>query len=270
MKGITSVLMVTICVASVYAHAKPHSPEAAGSAPSADSVPPPPPQPVEKRKLMVLTPEQIAPGRLLPPPPKDGSEAQAVDLEAWREVVQDRTPERFAQAKWDNEHEDISAFYSVLGPKFDLSKLPATSKLIAEIDNDQAIAASAAKVYFHRRFPVASSPLLGDYHVYSCDDDVKAPVDRPYRSYPSGHSTMGYTFAVVLSGLVPNKSQEILARAEDFAYSRRICGDHYRSDTEASHALGSSLGIMFLSSPTLQSQIAAAKAELRAAGVATE
>ena len=118
---------------------------------------------VETRTLKVLTPQQIDPGRLLPPPPPDGSESQIVDLYDWRRVVEERTPERYKQAKWDNEHEDISAFAAVIGPKFDLTKLPATAKLIAKIDNDQHIAASDAKVYFHRRFPVASSPLLGDY-----------------------------------------------------------------------------------------------------------
>jgi acid phosphatase (class A) len=270
MKKIAAALIVVVSVGAAYARPKPLPQENSATAPKNYSALPPPPQMAEKRKLEVLTPEQIDPGRLLPPPPRDGSEEQIIDLEAWRQVVEDRTPERYAQARWDNDHEEISAFYSVLGPKFDLGKLPVTSKLIAEVDNDQAVAASAAKVYFHRRFPVASSPLLGDFHVYSCDDDVKAPEERPYRSYPSGHSTMGYTFAVVLSALVPNKSQEILARAEDFAYSRRVCGDHYRSDTEASHALGNALGIMFLNSPKLKLQIEAARKELLEAGVATE
>lgn len=270
MKGIVVALIVMMSVGAAYARPEPLPQQDSASAPKNYSVFPPPPQSTEKRKLEVLTPEQIDPSRLLPPPPKDGSEAQRIDLEAWRRVVEDRTPERYAQARWDNDHEDISAFYAVLGPGFDLSKLPVTAKLIAEVDNDQAVAASAAKVYFHQRFPVASSPLLGDYHVYSCDDDVKKPEERPYRSYPSGHATMGYTFAVVLSALVPNKSQEILARAEDFAYSRIVCGDHYRMDTEASHALGSALGMMFLNSPKLQEQIAAAKKELVQAGVATE
>ena len=266
MKGITLVLIVTMSVAAASAFPQQDS----TSAPANYSVWPPPPQSVEKRKLEVLTEEQIDPSRLLPPPPADGSNAQMMDLGAWRRVVEDRTPERYAQARWDNDHEDISAFYAVLGPKFDLSKLPVTAKFIAEVDNDQAIAASAAKVYFHRRFPVAAAPMIGDYHIYSCDADVKKPADRAYRSYPSGHSTMGYTFAIVLAALIPNKSQEILARAEDFAYSRIVCGDHYRMDTEASHALGSALGMMFLNSPKLQSQIEAAKAELRAAGVAAE
>jgi acid phosphatase (class A) len=270
MKGIPVVLVITMSVAVACAHTQPPSPSNDHAAAADSAAPTPPAQPVEKRHLMVLALEQIDPSRLLPPPPADGSVDQVIDLEAWRQVVENRTAERYAQARWDNEHEDISAFYSVLGPKFELSKLPATARLIAQVDNDQAVAASAAKVYFHRRFPVASSPLLGDYHVYSCDDDVKKPAERAYRSYPSGHSTMGYTLAAVLSALVPNKSQEILARAQDYAFSRRVCGDHYRSDTEASHALGSALAIMFLNSSKLQPLIDSAKAELRAAEVATE
>lgn len=270
MKGITVALIATLSVASAYAGPRAFAQEDSVSAPANYSVFPPPPQVADKRKLEVLTPEQIDASRLLPPPPKDGSVAQMIDLEAWRRVVEDRTPERYAQARWDNDHEDISAFYAVLGPRFDLSKLPATKKLIAEVDNDQHIAASAAKVYFHQRFPVASAPMIGDYHVYSCDSDVQKPADRAYRSYPSGHATMGYTFAIVLADLVPNKAQQILARARDFAFSRIVCGDHYRMDTEASHALGTALGEMFLNSPKLQPLIAESKAELRAAGVATE
>jgi acid phosphatase (class A) len=274
MKVITIVLFATTSVVAAWAQTQPLSRENAnpttpGTGNANLMAAAQAGQYAEKRKLKVLTAEQIDASHLLPPPPPDGSHAQIVDLNDWRQVVGERTPERYAQARWDNEHEDISAFAAVLGPKFNLSNLPATAKLIAEVDNDQAIAASDAKVYFHRRFPVASSPLLGDYHVYSCDDDVKKPADRPLRSYPSGHSTMGYTFAVVLAALVPNKAQEIFARAADYAYSRRVCGDHYRSDTEASHALGSALGIMFLASPKLQSEIEATAAELRAAGIAT-
>ncbi len=76
---------------------------------------------------------------------------------------------------------------------------------------------------------------------------------------------MGYSLAIVLSALMPEKSQVILARAADYAYSREICGDHYHSDVEASHALGSALGIMLLTHPTMQPLVEAAKAELRAA-----
>jgi acid phosphatase (class A) len=220
------------------------------------------------KTLKVLTPADIDPGRLLPPAPADGSESQRRELKEVERIVETRSKERYAQAKWDNEHEDPTAFASTLGPAFDLTKLPATAKLLALVMNDQAMAANAAKAYFHRRFPVAAAgDAVSSYKAWSCDDDVKKPADRPLRSYPSGHATMGYSVGIVLAGLMPDKSQVILARAADYAYSREICGDHYHADVEASHALGSAVGGMLLKSAALQSQIEAAKAELRAAGL---
>ncbi len=218
------------------------------------------------KKLKILTAAETDPGRLLPPPPMDGSASQKKELAEAEHLVATRTPERFAQAKWDNDHEDASAFYATLGSDFDIKKLPETAKLLALVLNDQSVVASASKVFFHRRFPVAAAgPAVVSYQDWSCDADVKKPADRPLRSYPSGHATMGYSLGIVLAELMPEKSQAILARAADFAYSREICGDHYHADVEASHALGNALGIMFLNNATLNPQIEASKAELRAA-----
>jgi acid phosphatase (class A) len=219
-----------------------------------------------QKKLQVLTAAETDPGRLLPPPAPDGSPSQQKELAEVQHLVKTRTPERFAQAKWDNEHENASAFYATLGPDFDIKKLPETAKLLELVLNDQSVIASASKVYFHRKAPVAAAvPAVVSYTEWSCDTDVKKPADRPLRSYPSGHATMGYSLGIVLSALMPEKSQAVLARAADYAYSREVCGDHYHSDVEASHALGNALGIMLLHNSTLKPQIEAAKAELRAA-----
>ncbi len=219
-----------------------------------------------KKQLKVLTPAETDPGRLLPPPPADGSPSQRKELAEEQKLVKTRTPERFAQAKWDNEHEDPTAFAAVIGPGFDLNKLPVTAKLLAVVMNDQSAIASASKEYFHRQFPVAAlGAAVENYHDWTCDAEVKKPSDRPLRSYPSGHGTMGYSLGVFLAGLMPDKSQAILARAADYAYSREVCGDHYHSDLEASHALGNALGILLLKNAALQPQIEASKAELRAA-----
>lgn len=219
-----------------------------------------------KKTLQVLTPAETDPGRLLPPPPASGSVSQSRELAEEHNLVKTRTPERFAQAKWDNEHEDVSAFAAVIGSGFDMGKLPVTAKLLAVVLNDQSVIASASKEYFHRQFPVAAlGAAVENYRDWTCDPDVKKPSGRPLRSYPSGHGTMGYTLGVFLSALIPDKSQAILARAADYAYSREICGDHYHSDLEASHALGNALGILLLKNATLKPQIEASKAELRAA-----
>jgi acid phosphatase (class A) len=218
------------------------------------------------RRLQVLTPQQTDPGRLLPPPPMDGSERQRRELAEVERLVKTRTPERFAQAAWDNEHEDPSAFASVMGAGFDLSNLPATAKLLHAVVNDQSVVASAAKEYFHRRSPVAvSAGGAASYREWTCDKNPRAPAERPLRSYPSAHATMGYSVGVVLAALIPDKAQAIMARAADYAFSREICGDHYQSDIEAAHALGTALGTMMLSNPALRPDIEAARTELLAA-----
>ena len=81
---------------------------------------------------------------------------------------------------------------------------------------------------------------------------------------------MGYSVGIVLAALMPDKAQAILSRAADYAYSREVCGDHYHSDVEASHALGNALGIMFLNSPMLKPMLDHARAELRAARLTAE
>ena len=75
---------------------------------------------------------------------------------------------------------------------------------------------------------------------------------------------------VVLAALIPEKSQAILSRAADYAYSREVCGDHYHSDVDASRALGTAVGTMLLNNAALRPQIDAAKTELRAAHVTAE
>jgi acid phosphatase (class A) len=78
---------------------------------------------------------------------------------------------------------------------------------------------------------------------------------------------MGYTFGVVLASLIPEKSQAILARSADYAYSREVCGDHYHSDVEAGHVLGTAIGTLSLHNKALKPEIEAARQELQHAGI---
>jgi len=216
--------------------------------------------------LIALTPSEIDPSRLLPPPPADGSPTQEREMIDVEHLLASRSPERFASAKWDAAHEDPSAFRTTLGAAFDLAKLPATARLLAIVVNDQALAASAAKEYFHRKFPVAAA-VPTNYTEWTCDAAPRKPDAIPPRSYPSGHTTLGYALGTVLANLVPEKAQAILARAQEYGYSREVCGDHYHSDVEAGHALGTAVGLRLLENAALKTEFEAARAELRAAGL---
>jgi membrane-associated phospholipid phosphatase len=49
-------------------------------------------------------------------------------------------------------------------------------------------------------------------------------------SYPSGHTTYGYTGALILAILVPERYQQMIARAADYGNDRIIVGAHYAMD----------------------------------------
>ena len=132
----------------------------------------------------------------------------------------------------------MELFFATLGPQFDLNKLPATAKLMAVVDNEQSVAANIVKRYFLRNRPWAIDPSL-----VACDYRPNAP---PLTSYPSGHATLSYSEGYILAQLMPEKAQPILARAQEYAYSRVVCGAHYPTDIEASHVLGVELAMMML------------------------
>ena len=49
-------------------------------------------------------------------------------------------------------------------------------------------------------------------------------------SYPSGHTTYGYTGAVLLAVLVPERYAEMIARGAEYGNDRVIMGSHYVMD----------------------------------------
>jgi hypothetical protein len=75
-----------------------------------------------------------------------------------------------------------SSFAGTIGPDFDLKKLFATARLLDEVQNDHSVAASAAKAFFHRKFPVAAEEAVVSYREWTCDPEGKKPADRPLRS----------------------------------------------------------------------------------------
>ena len=70
---------------------------------------------------------------------------------------------------------------------------------------------------------------------------------------------------VVLASLMPAKSQDILARASQYAERRLVCGVHYRSDIVAGQEYGTLLALRLMQNPAFKAQMEAARKELAAA-----
>jgi acid phosphatase (class A) len=234
--------------------------EGASAQTLAPATAPAPAKPV--KALKVLTLDQVDPARILPLPAADGSDAQLADLAEVQRLYRTRTPERLAQAQWDDTHENSLIFQSTLGPRFDLAKLPKTAELLALVENEQSVSANIAKRHFLRNRPWAIDPSLK-----ACDYKPNA---NPRTSYPSGHATLGYSVGYVLADLIPARSEAILARAHEYAYSRVICAAHYASDIEASHVLGTVVAMKLMANPRVAAMVEAARSELSAAGVGSD
>ncbi len=196
---------------------------------------------------------------LVPPPPAHGSVIEAQELAELHTIQKDRTEGRLEQAQWDQDHENWTLYAPMFSPAYDMDKLPATSKLLTQIQKANSAVANKAKTAFHRQRPWALDPTIKGCKIKASDD--------PYSAYPSGHTDVGYALGVVLAELMPDHAQAILDRASDYAYSRLVCGMHYRSDTVAAEALATAVTLSMLRNPDLAADLAAAKAELKAAGL---
>ncbi|MCJ2068930.1 phosphatase PAP2 family protein [Methylobacterium sp. J-030] len=56
-------------------------------------------------------------------------------------------------------------------------------------------------------------------------------------SYPSGHTTYGYTEALILAILVPERYQQMIARAAEYGNNRIVLGAHYAMDVLGGRAV---------------------------------
>lgn len=208
------------------------------------------------------TPIFISPGltgavAAITPPPALDSKKMSKDIAEIYAIHRSATPQEVDRANWDNKHESIFAIGSVLGDKFTQESLPATAKLWADMANDQGIFVSAAKKYFQHPRP------------YDLDPNVQSICGSksggPRNSYPSGHGTVGYLSALVLTMMVPEKGEALQARAVEYAHNRVVCGDHYAADLLASkEAAGIVMGNM-MGSPKFLEEFVIAKAEVRKA-----
>ena len=80
--------------------------------------------------------------------------------------------------------------------------------------------------------------------------------------YPSGHTTLGWTWAAILAELIPDRATAILARGRAFGESRIVCGVHNASAVEAGRLSATMTVSVIRGMPSYQADLEAARAEL--------
>jgi len=194
------------------------------------------------------------PALILDPPSQVSADARA-ELATLHQIESTRTPGSAATAKADESQQSIFLYKSVMGNHFSAPELPRTAALSLHVENDVTVVGTILKQSFHRVRP------------YNADKSLHpvCGLTEAANSYPSGSALTGYIEGLILAEIAPEKRLEILARADDFAHNRLVCGVHYPSDLEAGRRIAYVVFGYMLATPQFQRDLAAARAETRAA-----
>jgi acid phosphatase (class A) len=210
-------------------------------------------KPAKVRVATFIHPDKLPLASIVPAPPAEGSEIAKAEFRELHRIQDARTQEQVKAAQADDAEEDIFIYKTVLGAGFNAQALPLTAALSAHLHGDEPIASDGLKKIYARPRP---------YQV----DTTLHPVCKTttqHNAYPSGHTLSAYLLALTLAEMVPEKSAEILARADDYAHNRLVCGVHRASDLEASRRIAYAMFGNMLEEPRFQQDLAAARAETR-------
>jgi acid phosphatase (class A) len=199
--------------------------------------------------------------QIVPPPPQKGDIRYATDRKVFR-----ATRAMLATPRGTLAIADVPAsvpammgdFSCAAGVALSPQATPATFRLLAGASADTGRANNRAKDMWQRQRPflIDRGPV--------CED--KAELAKSY-DYPSGHTTRGWTFGLILSELLPDRATPILTRARAYGESRIVCGAHNMSAIEAGR-LGATVTMAAVRATAgYQADVAAAKAELAAATI---
>ncbi len=83
-------------------------------------------------------------------------------------------------------------------------------------------------------------------------------------SYPSGHTAIGWAWALILTEIAPDRADAILARGRDFGESRNICNVHWHSDVVEGRFMGAAAVARLHADPAFLAEVEATKAEVDA------
>ena len=222
-----------------------------------------PAPPTDPKMVQGYLPKDQSPNSLtlLPAPPAPTSAAFAADQEAFRTTRALRNTPRWSLAVKDanlNFPEAPQAFSCALNAPITADAMPNLYVLMRRSMTDAGAATRAAKNHYKRVRPFVENKET------SCTPDDESFLARN-GSYPSGHTSAGWTWALILAEIAPERADAILSRGLAFGQSRVICGVHWQSDVTAGRVVAAAVVARLHTDPVFRAQIKAARKEWLAA-----
>ncbi len=212
----------------------------------------------QKARPSYLAPGQVNMLEVLPPAPVPGDPRYDADRAMFKMTRKLQGTPRWTMAtsdvSWANDIM-LRNFSCALGLDVTPEKTPKLMALLQKAGSDTQRETNVAKNFYKRARP------------FNIDDgeicQPKKELGDSY-DYPSGHTTGGWTWALVLADVAPDHASEILARGRAYGESRIVCGAHNASAVEAGRLSATVTMTVVRSTPAYRRDLAEAKAEMAA------
>lgn len=204
---------------------------------------------------------------VLPAAPVKGDARYEADRKIFKQ-----TRKMIGTPRWDLATSDVPTsqadlmadFSCALGVKITPLNAPITEAFVARARADTGRGTYAAKEHYKRVRPFE----IDKGKICEPEKELKGSWD-----YPSGHTTLGWTWAMLLAQIAPDRATQILARGRAYGESRIVCGAHNASAVDAGRLSATSTIIAMSSLSEFRSDLAAATkeiADLRTKGEAVD
>jgi len=195
---------------------------------------------------------------LSPPPPAPGSLwAKLDETVAVNALALHNTP-RFEQAHVDAEMTfpaSAEHFVCALGVSVDAEHTPVLYRLLERTRRDAGAATGGAKHHYQRPRPfmLNGQPTCSPEH---------EELLRSNGSYPSGHTSAGWVWALILAEIAPERTPEIIQRGRNYGQSRLVCNVHWYSDVIQGQAMAAATVARLHGNPEFLDDLGKARAEI--------
>ncbi|MDD0811297.1 phosphatase PAP2 family protein [Curvibacter sp. RS43] len=195
---------------------------------------------------------------LLPPPPVTGLPPYLADQYAFEST---RAAEKGARGEVAKQDADLSfphapnQFACALGMDIQADRSPHLNALLRRTFADAGLATYKAKNYYNRVRPFVVNKTS------TCLPSSDAALAKD-GSYPSGHTAIGWTWALLLSEVSPERTNALLQRGLAFGQSRVVCGAHWQSDVDNGRLVAAGVVARLHSDAVFRAQMALAQQEV--------
>ena len=194
--------------------------------------------------------------KVLPPAPMPGDTRYETDRQVFKDTRQWK-----GSARWRMASDDAPLAAPDLLRDFscsvNLELTPANAPKIMQVAQRAARDAgrqmALAKDHFQRKRPF----WIDEGEICRPREELGDTYD-----YPSGHTTAGWTWALVLAQVAPERAAPILARGRSIGESRIVCGVHNASAVEGGRYTADAVMAVVSVTAQYQADLEAARAEL--------